>query len=158
MSKQNFTTVFLVDQRPEDVFKAVNNVRGWWTGFYSEEIKGDTEKLNDEFIFRAGPGVHYSKQKLVEVIPNEKVVWLITDSKLSFLKKKDEWTGTKIVFEISKKDNKTQVRFTHEGLIPKIECYEDCSSAWSLYLNERLFKLITGKESEKKEVEAKIKG
>jgi len=142
MSNQNYTTTLLVDQTPEEVFNAVRNVRGWWSGYYSEVIKGDTEKLNDEFSFRAGDGVHYSKQKLVEVIPNKKVVWLITESDLSFLEKRDEWTGTKVIFDISTKDNKTQLVFTHDGLIPAIECYNSCAPAWSQYLQNKLFPLI----------------
>jgi hypothetical protein len=143
MKNKNFTTILVVDQTPEEVFNAVRNVRGWWSGYYSEEIKGDTEKLNDEFSFRAGPGVHYSKQKLIEVIPNKKLVWLITDSELSFLEKKDEWTGTKVIFDISTKDNKTQLVFTHDGLNPDIECYTACAPAWSQYLQNKLLPLIT---------------
>jgi len=88
MKSSNLTTTLLVDQSPNDVFNAVNNVREWWSGFYSEEIVGSTEMLNDEFIFRAGEGAHYSKQKLVEVVPNKKVVWLVTESSLRFLRKK----------------------------------------------------------------------
>lgn len=141
--EKDFTATLLVDKSPEEVFNAVNNVRNWWSGFYSEEIKGDTEKLNDEFTFRAGGGAHYSKQKLVEVIPNKKVVWLVTESELSFLKKRNEWTGTKVIFEISEKDAKTQLRFTHEGLVPAIECYDSCSPAWSKYIKDKLLPLIT---------------
>ena len=143
MKNKNFTTTLVVEQGPQEVFDAVMNVRGWWSGYYSEDIKGDTEKLNDEFSFRAGDGAHYSKQKLVEVILNKKVVWLITDSKLDFLEKKDEWTGTKVVFDISTKDNKTQLVFTHNGLIPEIECYNSCAPAWSQYLQNKLLPLIT---------------
>ena len=143
MKNKNFTTTIIVDQTPEEVFNAVRNVRGWWSGYYSEEIKGDTEKLNDEFSFRAGGGAHYSRQKLIEVIPNKKIVWLITDSKLDFLEKKDEWTGTKVIFDISTKVNKTQLVFTHDGLMPEIECYNACAPAWSQYLNNKLLPLIT---------------
>jgi hypothetical protein len=143
MKNKNFTSILVVDQTPEEVFNAVRNVRSWWSGYYSEEIKGDTEKLNDEFSFHAGPDVHYSKQKLVEVIPNKKIVWLITDSELSFLEKKDEWTGTKVIFDITPKGNKTQLVFTHDGLIPGIECYNACAPAWSQYLQNKLLPLIT---------------
>jgi|SRR6185503_7750367 len=143
MKNKNFTTTLVVDQTPEKVFNAVRNVRGWWSGYYSEKIEGDTEKLNDEFSFTAGPGVHYSKQKLIEVIPDKKVVWLITESDLSFLEKKNEWTGTKVIFDISTHDNKTQLVFTHDGLTPAIECYNACAPAWSQYLQNKLLPLIT---------------
>ncbi len=142
MNKKSFTTTLLVNQTPEQVFKAITNVRGWWSGYYSEEFKGNTEKLNDEFTFRAGEGAHYSKQKLVEVIPNKKIVWLITDSKLSFLEKTDEWTGTKVIFDISKKGNKMQLTFTHKGLTPQVECYDACAPAWTQYVQNKLLPLI----------------
>ena len=87
--------------------------------------------------------IHFSKQKLVEVVPDKKVVWLVTDSKLNFIKNQSEWTGTKISFEIFEINNKTQVRFTHHGLVPAIECYGDCSNAWSQLIQQSLFSLIT---------------
>ena len=90
MKNKNFTITLVVDQTAEEVFNAVRNVRGWWSGYYSEEINGSTKERNDEFSFRAGSGAHYSMQKLIEVIPNKKVVWLVTDSKLDFLENKDE--------------------------------------------------------------------
>lgn len=140
METTNFTTTIVVDNSASEVFNAINNVRAWWQG----EIEGNTNKLNDEFIYRMGE-IHYSKQKITEFIPNEKIVWLVTDSKLNPLKFKDEseWTGTKIIFEITEKNNKTQVRFTHVGLVPAFECYGDCSWAWGQLIEESLFSLIT---------------
>jgi hypothetical protein len=138
MTTKDFTTTILVDKTPKEVFNAINNVRGWWQG----EIEGNTDKLNDEFTYRMEE-FHFSKQKLVEVIPNKKVVWLVTESELNFVRKKSEWTGTKISFEISEKNNKTQLRFTHSGLVPEIECYGGCSNAWSQLIQKSLFNLIT---------------
>ncbi len=143
MNKKSFTTTLIVDQTPEEVFKAITNVRKWWSGYYAEEIDGNTEKLNDEFTFRAGDGIHTSKQKLIDVIPNQKVVWLVTDSTLTFLEETDEWTGTKVIFEISKKGDKTQLTFTHEGLTPEVECYDACAPAWEQYIQNKLLPLIS---------------
>jgi len=138
MKDKDFTTTILVNQTPKEVFNAINNVSGWWQG----EVKGSSTKLNDEFTYRMEE-FHYSKQKLVEVIPNKKVVWLITESNLNFTKDKSEWTGTKISFEISEINDKTQLRFTHMGLIPNFECYGACSNAWGLLVQQSLFSLIT---------------
>jgi hypothetical protein len=79
----------------------------------------------------------------VEVIPDEKVVWLVTYSQLNFINDKSEWTNTQIVFELNEVDNKTQVKFTHIGLAPEVECFDACSSAWSEYILRSLFMLIT---------------
>ena len=138
MTASNYSTTLLVDNPVKEVFNAINNVRGWWQG----EIEGSTDKLNDEFTYRM-EDIHFSKQKVVEIVPNEKVVWLVTDSKLNFIKTKSEWTGTKIIFEISEINNKTQIRFTHLGLVPEVECFGDCSNDWSQLIQESLFSLIT---------------
>ncbi|NNU33425.1 SRPBCC domain-containing protein [Mucilaginibacter sp. S1162] len=136
--EQNFNTTIIVDKSPAEVFDAINNVKGWWT----ENLEGSTHNLNDEFEVRFGD-VHYSKQKLTEVIPGEKVVWLITDSKLTFVKDQTEWRGTKIVFDIVKRDGKTQVTFTQYGLTPAFECYGGCSNARTDYIQNSLYNLIT---------------
>jgi hypothetical protein len=138
MASEDITYTILVDQTPEEAFNAINNVREWWTG----DIEGSTDKLNGEFTYRY-KDFHYSKQKITEFIPGKKVVWLITDSSLEFLKKKDEWVGTKVIFDITKKGDKTEVRFTHLGIVPSIECYDKCSNAWGSYVNGSLKNLIT---------------
>ena len=138
MNKQNFTLTFSVDQTPEEAFAAINNVRGWWSG----EIEGDTDKLGAEFTYRV-PDVHYSKQKITQFMPGKKVVWQVLDSDISYTEDKTEWNDTKISFEISKKDGKTEVRFTHIGLVPAYECYSDCSNAWGMLINGSLRKMIT---------------
>jgi hypothetical protein len=141
MENQNFTTSFLVDESPSEVFNAITNVRGWW----SEEIEGNTAKVNDEFTYRY-MDVHNCKMKLVEVVPEQKVVWHVLDNYFSFTKDKSEWKDTKISFEISKQNDKTKLDFTHTGLVPEYECYDACSNGWTHYVKNSLLNLIsTGK-------------
>ena len=128
---QNYTITLTVDQTPEEAFAAINNVRGWWTG--DPGVEGSTDKLGDEFTYRY-EDVHYSKQKITELIPGKKVVWLVLDARLNFTKDKTEWKGTEITFEISKKGKQTEIRFTHVGLIPQFECFDSCSDAWGSYI------------------------
>jgi hypothetical protein len=137
---QSFTTSFIVDQSPKEAFAAIINVRGWWTG--NPGVEGSTGKLGDEFTYRYEPH-HYSKQKVTKLIPGKKVVWRVLESKLNFVEDKTEWTGTTITFEIAKKGKKTEVRFTHVGLAPEIECFNACSNAWGSYINGSLRNLIT---------------
>ncbi len=135
---RDFATTITVDHTPEEVFDAITNVRGWWSG----QIDGSTDKLNDEFTYRY-EDVHYSRQRITELIPGKKVVWRVLDSSLSFVEDKNEWNGTEITFEIAQKEDKAELRFTHVGLVPDHECYGECSSAWSFYINDSLRSLIT---------------
>ena len=141
MKNRNFTTTISVDQTPEEAFNAINNVRGWWSG----EIEGETDQPDAEFTYRY-QDLHRSKQKITEFVPGKKVVWHVSDSQLSFVKDKSEWNDTDIVFEISEKNGKTEVRFTHVGLVPQYECFGSCSNAWGTLVNGSLRQLIaTGK-------------
>src|SRR6185437_3728763 len=129
MNKPGFTTSIIVDQTPEEVFNAINNVRGWW----SESVEGNTAKLDEQFLYYY-KDVHISKMKIVEFIPNQKVVWLVLENHFNFTSDKSEWNGTKIIFEISEQAGKTELRFTHEGLVPAYECYDVCHDAWTSYI------------------------
>lgn len=52
----DYTTSFVVDQSPKQVFDAINNVRGWW----GEDVEGSNQNVGDEFTYRV-QDIHYSK-------------------------------------------------------------------------------------------------
>jgi hypothetical protein len=153
MKPQDFSTTILIQQNREDVFNAVNNVNDWW----DKNIVGTTTKLNGTFIHQAG-NIHTCKLKVVELIPGQKVAWLVMANYFNFTKNSHEWEGSRIQFDISKTNFKTQLRFTHFGLTPELECYDHCAEEWEHYIQQRLSKLISkAKTPARKEEAAKKK-
>jgi hypothetical protein len=138
---KNFTTTIEVSNAPHNVFTAItDDVAKWWGG---KDLEGSSKKLNDEFIINH-PGAHYSKQKVVDIIQDKKIIWLVTESVLDWLQKdKQEWTNTKMIFEIVPKGDRTLLNFTHEGLVPEKECYALCHEGWNTVIKEYLFYYIT---------------
>src|SRR5262249_30282132 len=59
----------------------------------------------------------------------KKIVWHVLQNYFKFTKDSTEWTGTDVVFDIDEKGDKTEVRFTHIGLVPAYECYDVCASS-----------------------------
>lgn len=133
-NQKNFQFSFTTSTDAGEVFAHLLDPTNWWVGLFNETIEGASAAIHDEFSFSAGDGAHYSRQKLTEIVPGQKITWLVTESKLSFLKHTNEWAGTRIGFDIARVGNNTHVRFTHEGLVPSIECYGGCSGAWTQYL------------------------
>ena len=138
MKDHNFTIAFTVTQTPETAFAAITNVRGWW----SEDIEGRTDTLGSEFKYHFRD-IHRCTMKITELVPGKKVVWRVLDNYFNFTNDETEWTGTDIIFDVSRKGDKTEVRFTHQGLVPEYECYDACSDGWSTYIKGSLKDLIT---------------
>ncbi|MBC8046892.1 MAG: SRPBCC domain-containing protein, partial [Fimbriimonadaceae bacterium] len=80
MNDKDYNISITVNATAQEAFESINSVTQWWT----ENLDGSSQKLNDEFTVRFDD-VHMSKQKLVEVIRDKKIVWLVTDSKLNFI-------------------------------------------------------------------------
>ncbi|MEP6793616.1 MAG: SRPBCC domain-containing protein [Saprospiraceae bacterium] len=135
---KSFTATILTDQNPTTAFNAIKNLRAWW----SEEIEGNTDQLNEEFFYHY-KDIHLCKIKLVEIVPDKKLVYQVLDNQFNFIEDKTEWVNTKLIFEITTEGSKTKVKFTHEGLVPEYECYNVCNDAWSGYIKNSLYNLIT---------------
>jgi hypothetical protein len=135
-TKANYTVAIEVARTPQDVFTHItNDVSGFWP----EELEGKCSKLNDEFVFRSGDS-HYSKNKVVEFVPNKKLVWLVTES----IRKTDnfEWTGTKMIFELTPKDGSTVLKFTYDGFILENE-YDRLVQVCDMVIRDKLYNFLT---------------
>lgn len=132
-----YTTHIKVTKSPAIVFDhLLHDVAKFWP----ENFDGKSAKLNDEFIFTTGGDSHYSKNKVIELIPNEKVVWLVTES----IRKTDnfDWTGTKMIFELTPKGNHTLIEFTYDGIILEDE-YDRLVHICDLVIKEMLYNFIS---------------
>jgi len=138
MNIQDYTATILVKQTPAIAFDAVKNFRAWW----SEQIEGETDKLNEVFFYQY-KDVHLCKIKLIEIVPDKKLVYHILDNHFSFTEDKTEWINTKLIFEITTEGGDTKIKFTHEGLNSTHECYNICYDSWGNYINKSLYNLIT---------------
>ena len=134
---QNYTASFVVDQTPDEVFDAINNARAWW----SEEIEGDTATLGAVW-FHHYKDIHRCTLKITELVPAKRVVWHVLDNHFNFIDDESEWIGTDVVFDIARKGDQTELRFTHVGLVPAYDCYNVCSDAWGGYITKSLRDLI----------------
>ena len=136
MKNQDFNCSITANITAEESMDAVSQVSVWW----AKDFTGSAEKLNDEFTVRFGET--FVTFKITEFIPDSKVVWTTTDCYLPWLNDKTEWTGTKVIFEISTENNQTTINFTHQGLVPQAECYDMCVKGWTEYVPGSLLKLL----------------
>ncbi|HUK70492.1 MAG TPA: SRPBCC domain-containing protein, partial [Streptosporangiaceae bacterium] len=121
----------------ETAFAAISTVdglRGWWT----EHTDGSAEpggKLRFEF-----PKYEITKFMRVEESTRPTLVrWICAECSLP------EWVGTELTFELTEADPaRTELRFTHAGLQPQLECYGSCSAGWDYYLRSLASYLETG--------------
>ena len=57
----------------------------------------------------------------------------------------NEWDGSRLKWDIQKQESKTKIKFTHEGLLPSLECYEVCKQGWDyFFVNSLKHYLDTG--------------
>jgi hypothetical protein len=139
MLKTKYTVAIEIAKSPDNVFKHLIDLSKWWP----EEFLGEKIKLNSAFVFKTGDG-HYSKNKVIELVPNKKLVWLTTESK----RQSDnfDWTGTKMIFDLTPKGNNTILKFTYDGVVNENE-YDRLVQVCDMTVKEMFYNFImNGKE------------
>ncbi len=111
------------------------------------EIDGRTDEPGAIFTYRY-QDIHRSTQRITELVPGRRVAWHVVDAYLDFVEDKSEWTGTDITFDVTPTGSGSEVRFTHVGLAPDVECFDSCSSAWGFYITGSLRNLIANGQGE----------
>ena len=128
---------FTADVPAAKAFDGICHVSGWW----AKHLEGATQKLGSAFTVRFGET--FVSFEVTDYQPNAKIVWTVTDSYLHWQEDKTEWTGTKVLWKLTSKGNSTDIAFTHLGLRPEVECYENCIQGWDQHVLGSLAKLLT---------------
>ena len=142
MNTPNYTHTFTVQRTAREVYDAICDVTGWWT----IHTDGATKAVGDEFTVHFGD-VHITTQRITEAVPEKRITWRVTKSYLPWLKDREEWKGTDIVFEITEGAEGTRLTMTHIGLTPHVECFTQCEKGWDFFMGS-LNKLITTGEGQ----------
>jgi hypothetical protein len=120
-----------------EVFDKINRVADWWTASFT----GASGKIGDAFTVRFGET--FVDFAVDDLVPARRIVWHVTDCNLHFIRDKKEWKDTHVVFDISPDGPATSVTMTHAGLVPGLECYDNCKGGWDFFVGKSLLKLLT---------------
>ena len=137
---QDFSLSLTVKASAKETMERISQVKSWW----AKNLKGQAGKLNDEFSVYFGDT--YVNFRVSEVVPNKKIVWLVTECNLHWIKDKQEWKNTQVIWSLAENNGKTQIDFVHKGLTQASECYESCKPGWTHHLKDSLLKLIENGE------------
>jgi hypothetical protein len=136
--KSNFSSSFSANISADEAIKRISNINGWWGVAFS----GKSEKQDDKFTIKMG-GDSFFDFTVADLIPTKKVVWLVTDCHMPWFADKKEWANTKLIFDLTENNGITTLNFTHQGLTPKVECYNDCALGWTHWIKTSLLSYIT---------------
>lgn len=130
----NYTVAIVIEKSAQDVFNHLIDLSKWWP----ETFEGEDIKLNTEFVFTTGDA-HYSKNKVIEFVPDKKLTWLAIES----IRRSDnyDWTGTKFIFELTPQGNSTLLKFTYDGVVLENE-YDILVQVCDMTIKELFYNFI----------------
>ena len=148
MSRRSYSTEVLISIKPDLLYKAITeDINKWWT-----ELSNQATEVGDQLVVRFEKNTSWV-MTMSEANPNRSLIWKVVEANhdLDILSKKDEWKGTTIKWEIVENKNGSKVTLTHQGLVPKLECFEICQAGWNYFLGSLKDYLETGKGNPYKE-------
>ncbi|HEY0755642.1 MAG TPA: hypothetical protein VGD98_16915 [Ktedonobacteraceae bacterium] len=137
MKEQDYHSNLTANVYPREAFEKISRVSEWW----SKDFTGESQKLNDVFTVRFSSGDMY-KAKISEMQPDTTITWEFIDTYQGWVKDHTEWVGTKIIWEVIPQNDGVEVKMTHSGLVPALECFNQCTKGWNYLTLESLFKFL----------------
>jgi hypothetical protein len=129
-----YTVSLELGKSPHEVFSHLIDLSKWWP----EDFEGESLKQNSEFVLKTGD-THYSKNKVIEFIPDKMFIWLTVES----IRKTDgfDWSGTKMIYELMPKESATLLQFTYDGVVLVHE-YQRLVQICDMTINEMFYNSI----------------
>jgi len=124
-----------INAAKEKVYEALTTIHGlsnWWT----VETSGDPSP-GKEIEFRFGDAGR-NKMKVITPEQNDMVEWECTEGP-------PDWIGTRLQFTLETSNDKTRVRFIHDGWKENGDFYAACCFSWGRYLESLRQLCQTGK-------------
>jgi uncharacterized protein YndB with AHSA1/START domain len=122
---QDYAAQRTLEASPETVFDALTTTSGlaaWWTPVTGEGL------ADGELRFVFGPGA-FVTMRVDAAERGAGVHWTTLACHV------EDWVGTKVRFVIGEGPaGGTRLRFRHEGLTPRLECFSDCKSGWDHFI------------------------
>jgi len=138
MEQKNFNCSFTANMSAAEAITKISNVPEWWDVTFT----GSAEKQNDTFTVTMG-GDSFFNFTVAELTPGKRVAWLVTDCNMPWYTDKKEWANNRMIFDLNENNGTTEVTFTHDGLTPSVECYNDCAPGWTHWIKTSLFSYLT---------------
>jgi hypothetical protein len=135
---QDYQSTITVKLPAEQALNRISKITDWW----GVTMEGNPSKLNDNFVIRM-TGDSFFNMRVSELIPDKKMSWHISDCNMPWYNNKKEWTDTSLIFECVPESDGTRITFTHEGLTPQSECWEDCKPGWTHWIQTSLYSYLT---------------
>jgi hypothetical protein len=136
MKQQDYQFSFITPVGSEEALEGIGDVSAWW----AKKVEGSSHLLHDIFTVRFGDT--FVRFEITERIPGKKLVWYVTNCFLHWQNDKHEWKGTSVVWEVEPAAEGTRVTMTHKGLVPEVECFEDCQRGWNDHVGNSLVKYL----------------
>jgi len=133
---QEFNCSISVAISPREAFNKICRISEWWV----KDVEGTNGQLHD--VFTVYFGTTWVAFKVTDFVPDKTAIWTVMDCNLPWNGDVKEWNGTYLKWEISEEKSLTKIAFSHIGLA-ELDCSNQCMNAWSSYIMQSLFKLIT---------------
>lgn len=141
MENNDFNCTVSANIGAEEAIRKICRVPEWWGVTFT----GNAAQPQDVFVINMGPEAFFHVT-VTELLPGKRMVWQVMDCHMPWYSDKKEWAGTRLVFDLCEHDGGTELTFTHEGLTPGAECYQDCVQGWTHWIKTSLGSyLATGK-------------